>query len=67
MKFNEHLLAMVLLVLLLPESTVRPSSGAESEVGMCGVFSILPSSMYGILAQPHICVQAATYSFGLFV
>lgn len=50
MKFNELLLSMALLVLLFPESTVRPSSGAESEAGMCGMFSVLPSSMYGILA-----------------
>lgn len=38
MKFNELPLSVALLVLLFPESTVRPSSGAESEAGMCGCF-----------------------------
>lgn len=39
MKFNELLLSMVLLVLLFPESTVRPSSGAEWGWDVWNVFS----------------------------
>lgn len=39
MKFNELLLSMVLLVLLFPESTVRPSSGAEWGWDVWNVFN----------------------------
>jgi hypothetical protein len=50
MKFNEHLLCLVLLALLCPECTLLPSSGAKSEAGVYGVLSILPSTNCYILA-----------------
>lgn len=64
MKFNEHLLYMLLLVLLFPESTLLPSSGSESEAGMYGMFSILPSSIYCVWAWPQSVVKQLHISLG---
>lgn len=59
MKFNEHPLCPGLLVLLCPECTLLPSSGAESEAGTCGGLSIPPSINCCILAERRIFLWAA--------